>query len=160
MRCRKHRAGVIIVTYEDAPSNWGFITGVALRTGLLAMQVRKKLLPIIAQYLTILFPPAAELPAPTTTGPTPSQPPTSVWKMRLGDLWTIEWQDEDSKRLQQAAPSGLPKSTVDTTTTAEQTESAKSDIQPRDQQQEKAPRRPTLPIGLEKRPRIGKRRSD
>ena len=60
----KHKAGVIITTYKEAPIDWGYIIGVALQAGLIALQVGKKIISIIAQYLTALFLPVTSLPPP------------------------------------------------------------------------------------------------
>ena len=52
----KHKAGVMLATYEVTRVDWGTVTGAALREGLHAFYNGKKLRPIIQQYFTILFP--------------------------------------------------------------------------------------------------------
>ena len=53
----KHKARVVLATYEGTHVEWGTVTGAALREGLHSLQSRKKLRPIIQQYFTILFSP-------------------------------------------------------------------------------------------------------
>ena len=52
----KKKAAVVLSTYEGTDVNWGTIIGAALREGLHAFHSGKKLMPIIQQYFTILFP--------------------------------------------------------------------------------------------------------
>ena len=81
----KHKAGVVLATYEGTKVDWGTVAGAALREGLHAFQDGKKLRPIIHQYLTILYPPRT-LPAPP---PRPS-------RRRLEDLATSTWEDDNA----------------------------------------------------------------
>ena len=55
----KHKAGVVLATFEGTKVNWGTVARASLREGLHAFQDGRKLRPIIQQYLTILFPPHA-----------------------------------------------------------------------------------------------------
>ena len=43
----KHKAGVVLTTYEGTKVDWGIVAGAALREGLHAFQDGKKLRPII-----------------------------------------------------------------------------------------------------------------
>ena len=89
----KHKAGVMLATYEGTKVDWGTVAGAALREGLHAFQDGKKLRPIIQQYLTILFPPRT-LPAPP---PKPS-------RRRLEDLATSTWEDDNTARRSPTPP--------------------------------------------------------
>ena len=89
----KHKAGVVLATYEGTKVDWGTVAGAALREGLSTFQDGKKLRPIISQYLTILFPPRS-LPAP------PNRPS----KRRLEELAASTWED-DSTATAQRSPS-------------------------------------------------------
>ena len=81
----KHKAGVVLATYEGTNVDWGTLRGAALREGLHAFQSGKKLRPIIQQYFTILFPPR--------TLPTPATRPS---RRRLEELTTSTWEEESS----------------------------------------------------------------
>ena len=93
----KHKAGVVLATYEGTKVDWGTVAGAALREGLNTFQDGKKLRPIISQYLTILYPPRT-LPAPP---PRPS-------KRRLEELATSTWED-DSTATAQRSPTPPPR---------------------------------------------------
>ena len=89
----KHKAGVVLATYEGTKVDWGTVTGVALREGLHAFQDGKKLRPIIQQYLIILFPPH--------TLPTPPPKPS---RRRLEDLAMSTWEEDNSARHSPTPP--------------------------------------------------------
>ena len=57
----KNKAGFIIVTYEGDKEDWRFLTGDAMRAGILALQIGKKVLSVIVQYLSLLYPPCLAL---------------------------------------------------------------------------------------------------
>ena len=93
----KHKAGVVLATYEGTKVDWGTVPWAALREGLHTFQDGKKLRPIIAQYLTILYPP--------WTLPTPPPRPS---KRRLEELATSTWEDENIATAQRS-PSPPPR---------------------------------------------------
>ena len=93
----KHKAGVVLATYEGTKVDWGTVAGAALREGLHTFQDGKKLRPIIHQYLTILYPPRT-LPAPP---PRPS-------RRRPEDLATSTWKDQGIATAQRS-PSPPPR---------------------------------------------------
>ena len=53
----KKKVGIIITTYTGGLLDWGSITGEALRAGLYALQAGKKLIPALAHYLFVPYPP-------------------------------------------------------------------------------------------------------
>ena len=87
----KHKARVVLATYEGTKVDWGTVAGAALREGLHTFQDGKKLRPIIHQYLTILYPPRT-LPA---LPPRPS-------RCRLEDLAKSTWEDESTVAAQRS----------------------------------------------------------
>ena len=80
----KKRAGLIITTYRGGVVDWGILTGEGICATLASFQSGKCFLPVLAQYLAILYPPqTTATPRPTLALPAP---PTQDRKPRALQL--------------------------------------------------------------------------
>ena len=85
----KKRAGLIILAYEGKKIDWGCITGDGIRAALASFKSGKRLLPVLAQYTTVLYPP----------GPQPARqqlalPPPPA-KTQRRQVTHEEWTEDD-----------------------------------------------------------------
>ena len=85
----KKRAGLIILAYEGRKIDWGCITGEGIRATLALFKSGKRLLPVLAQYTAMLYPPG---PQPTRQQLTLAAPPVQNRRRQVAHE---EWTEED-----------------------------------------------------------------
>ena len=85
----KKRAGLIILAYEGRKIDWGCITGDGIRAALASFKTGKRLLPVLAQYTVVLYPPG---PQPARQQLTLPAPPVQTKRRQVAHE---EWTEDD-----------------------------------------------------------------
>ena len=58
----QEKAGIIIKAYQGGTVDWGILTGEGVRAALVSFQLGKQFLPVLAHYLTVMYPTPHYLP--------------------------------------------------------------------------------------------------
>ena len=65
------KAAIITTAYQGGIVDWGILTGEGVRAALGSFQSGKRFLPMLAEYLTVLYPYPSTFPRRAPTSPTP-----------------------------------------------------------------------------------------
>ena len=103
----QNKAAIIIREYQGGTVDWGILTGEGVCATLGSFESSKRFLPVLAHYLTVLYPPPSTSPRRDPTSLTP--PPRRQRQKNLA-LTQVEWED--------TTPDSPPSSTRNTTPTS------------------------------------------
>ena len=79
------KVSIIIREHQGGMVDWGILTGEGVRVALESFQSGKRFLPLLAHYLTVLYPPPSTSPRRALTSPLP--PPRKQREKTLALTW-------------------------------------------------------------------------
>ena len=88
----KKRVGLIITAYRGGAVDWGILTGEGNHAAVASFQSGKRFLPVLAQYIAVLYPSQTPMPQRQTLA-LPAHP-TQPKRQRTLQLPQEEWNDD------------------------------------------------------------------